>query len=41
LEQLDLPLGTVDAAVIALAERLPLTEIATFELQTDPGRSSK
>lgn len=28
---LDLPLGIVDAAVIALAERLQLTEIATLD----------
>ena len=30
---LDLPLGIVDAAVIALAERLQLTEIATLDHQ--------
>jgi predicted nucleic acid-binding protein len=28
---LDLPLGIVDAAVIAIAERLRLTEIATLD----------
>jgi uncharacterized protein len=28
---LDLPLGIVDAAVIAIAERLQLTEIATLD----------
>jgi predicted nucleic acid-binding protein len=27
----DFPLGTTDAAVIALAERLGITEIATLE----------
>jgi uncharacterized protein len=28
---LDLPLGIVDAAVVAIAERLALTEIATLD----------
>jgi uncharacterized protein len=29
----DLPLGTVDASVVTLSERLHLTEIATYDLR--------
>jgi len=32
----DLPLGAVDATVIALAERLAITEIATLDTATSP-----
>lgn len=32
----DLPLGTVDASVIAAAERLDATEVATLESAADP-----
>ncbi len=29
----DLPLGTVDASVVTLSERLSLTEVATYDLR--------
>jgi len=32
----DLPLGTTDASVIAIAERLKLTEVATLTLLPQP-----